>query len=261
MIDVDPLEGLSSIVVSRLCSREEYAEAVGRKKDVSNEISGPSGKAMDCTEGEARKIDDSYVSSVSAAHRDSWIMGLEGTRRDGVMVLGVDSVTDVDVVGNSGVPIREGPGKDGGTADTGRGGASRSERNSVGRTEGLPGNGTSLAIPVVETDELSMSEGERVVERSSEVGDSGRICTSPTAGAGGMTWTTSPPGGGINPSTGWVITRATGSGSTTWIPSETTFSGLQRHSASSYSVDTSVGHTSAVVNGDVGSLSQTGAVI
>jgi len=46
------------------------------------------------------------------------------------------------------------------------------------------------------------------------------------------------------------------------MPSETTtFSGLQRHSASSYSVDASVGHTSAVTNGDVGSLSQTGAVI
>jgi len=195
------------------------------------------------------------------------------------MVLGVDSVTDVVVVGNSGVPIREGPGKDGGTADTGRGGASRSERNSLGRTEGLPGNGTSLAILVVETNEISRSEGERVVERSSEVGDSGSmkmtrgprigstgvagsgagICTSPTAGAGGMTWTTSPPGGGTNPSTGWVMTRPTGSGSAT--SETTTFSGLQRHSASSYSVDTSVGHTSAVVNGDVGSLSQTGAVI
>jgi hypothetical protein len=90
------------------------------------------------------------------------------------MILGVDSVTVVVVVGNSGVPIREGPGKDGGTADTGR--ASRSERNSVGRTEGLPGNGTSMAILVVETDKISMSEGERVVERSSEeVGNSRSI--------------------------------------------------------------------------------------
>jgi len=59
VIDGDSLEGLSSILLSRLCSREEYAEAVGRKNDVSNEISGPSGKAMDCTEGEARRIDDS----------------------------------------------------------------------------------------------------------------------------------------------------------------------------------------------------------
>jgi hypothetical protein len=104
--------------------------------------------------------------------------------------------------------------------------------------------------------------------RGPEIGSTGvtgsgaGICTCSIAGAGGMMRTTSPPGGGTNPSIGWVMTRATGSGSATWIPSETTtFSGLQRHSASSYSVDTSVGQTSAVVNGDVGSLSQTGAVI
>jgi len=42
VIDGDSLEGLSSIVLSRLGSREVYAEAVGRKKDVSKEISGPS---------------------------------------------------------------------------------------------------------------------------------------------------------------------------------------------------------------------------
>jgi hypothetical protein len=47
IIDGDSLEGLSSIVVSRLGSVD--AEAVGRKKDVSNEMSGPSGKAMDWT--------------------------------------------------------------------------------------------------------------------------------------------------------------------------------------------------------------------
>lgn len=58
-MDGDLLERLSSIVLSRLGSREEYAEAVARKKDVSNEMSGPSGKAIDCTEGEARRIDDS----------------------------------------------------------------------------------------------------------------------------------------------------------------------------------------------------------
>jgi hypothetical protein len=40
VIDGDSLEGLSSIVLSRLGSREVYAEAVGRKKDVPKEISG-----------------------------------------------------------------------------------------------------------------------------------------------------------------------------------------------------------------------------
>ena len=60
------------------------------------------------------------MSSVSGAHRDSRIEGLEGTRGglaeryDGVMVLGVDSVTDVVVVGSvSGGPMGEGPGKGG----------------------------------------------------------------------------------------------------------------------------------------------------
>jgi hypothetical protein len=67
-------------VLNRLCSWELYAEAVGRKKEVLNEMTGPSGKAIDCTEGEARRIDDSYVSSVSGAHRDSRIEGLEGAR-------------------------------------------------------------------------------------------------------------------------------------------------------------------------------------
>ena len=118
------------------------------------------------------------------------------------MVLGVDSVADVVVVGNSGVRIGVGPGKDDETADTDRGRASRSECNSVDRTGGLPGNGTSLAIIVVEIDEISsMSEGERVVERSEEGAET---CTPSTPGAGGMTWTA--------PSTGWVMT---GSGSTT----------------------------------------------
>jgi hypothetical protein len=59
VIDGDSLEGLSSIVLSQLGSREAYAETVGHKKDVSKEISGSSRKATDCTEGEARRMDDS----------------------------------------------------------------------------------------------------------------------------------------------------------------------------------------------------------
>ena len=78
------------------------------------------------------------MSSVSGAHRDSRIDGLEGTG-GAVMVLGVDSVTDVVVVGSvSGGPMGEGPGKDGAidlidlAADGGR-----SERNSTETREGL----------------------------------------------------------------------------------------------------------------------------
>jgi hypothetical protein len=59
IIGGDSVERLLSIVLSQLRSREVYAEAVGHKKNVSNKMSGPSGKAMDCTEGEARRIDDS----------------------------------------------------------------------------------------------------------------------------------------------------------------------------------------------------------
>jgi hypothetical protein len=143
-----------------------YAEAVGRKNDVSNEISGPSGKAMDCTEGEARKTDDPYGSSVLAAHRDSRIDRLRGTC---VRVLRVDSATDEsnDVIGSvSGVAIGEGPGK-------GSGADLRDLGDETGKSEGTreglatdPGSGTSLAIAIVDTDEdvvLSMSEGELIV--------------------------------------------------------------------------------------------------
>jgi hypothetical protein len=93
---------------------------------------------------------------------------------------------------------------------------------------------------------------------SSPAGGRGTACTSPSAGAG----TTSSIGSVMPRSTGCGTTCSIGSGTAAWIPSDTTtFSGLQRHSASSYSVDASVGHTSAVTNGDVGSLSQTGAVV
>jgi len=86
------------------------------------------------------------------------------------MVLGVDSVTDVVVVGSvSGGPMGEGPGKDGAidlidlAADGGR-----SERNSVERRAGLDtedsGRGTFLAILDVEIDGMLRSEGELMVE-------------------------------------------------------------------------------------------------
>jgi hypothetical protein len=63
------------------------------------------------------------MSSVSGAHRDSRIEGLDGTRGglgvrcDGVMVLGVDSVIVivVAVVDNITGIMGEGPGKGGGT--------------------------------------------------------------------------------------------------------------------------------------------------
>jgi hypothetical protein len=47
VIGGDSLDWLSSMVLSRLSSREVYAEAVGHKIEVSEEMSRPSGKAMD----------------------------------------------------------------------------------------------------------------------------------------------------------------------------------------------------------------------
>jgi hypothetical protein len=105
---------------------------------------------------------------------------MEGTReglaerRDDVMALGVDSVTDVVVVGSvPGATIGEGPGKGGGTVDTRGGGtaAYRSGRNSVDRREVLDtedsGSEMSLAIlVVVAVGILPMSEGEPMVEGS-----------------------------------------------------------------------------------------------
>ena len=111
------------------------------------------------------------MSSVSGAHRDSRIEGLEGARelvvqREGVRVLGVESVIEGnnDVVGSdSGAPMDEGPGK-GGTADLAE------STGDEGAGEGLnmdAGRGMSLAIIVVDIDgvlsELSMSEGALVV--------------------------------------------------------------------------------------------------
>ena len=62
-------------------------------------------------------MDDSYVSSVFGAHKDSLIEGLVGlaVRREGVSVLGVDSVIKDEVVGGvSGGPMgEEGLGKGG----------------------------------------------------------------------------------------------------------------------------------------------------
>jgi len=143
------------------------------------------------------------VSSVSVAHRDSGIEGLRGTRgglaRDGVMVVGVDSVIDdsSDVVGSDSIgPMGEGAGRDkgmdlmdltdsaeesGGTGTTtggsgsssgsSSGSGSGSGLSSVGRTDGVDtdsGSRILLGIIVVETDGmLSMSEGELVEERSS----------------------------------------------------------------------------------------------
>ena len=49
------------------CPTDE-GEPVGQRIEVSNETSIPSGNMTDRTDGEDRKIDDSYDKSVAAAH-------------------------------------------------------------------------------------------------------------------------------------------------------------------------------------------------
>lgn len=108
------------------------------------------------------------MSSVSGAHRDSRIDGLEGLARDGVRVLGVDSVID-DIDGSvSEGPMGEGPGK-GGRTDlidlAGETGNSDATREGLGTDSG---SRMFLALVIVDIDgvlsmsEVSMSEGELV---------------------------------------------------------------------------------------------------
>ena len=130
--DVADSELNSVIGVNKLtASSSVYGDPLGRRNDVSKDVSAPSGSASDCTDGDARKSDDSYDSSVSTPHRDSGIPGLDGvggcsivdgtvgvSRSVGVGVIddsvGVDTVETEgnDPRGDSVVGIGEGPGID-----------------------------------------------------------------------------------------------------------------------------------------------------
>lgn len=53
-------EGLTSVIgVSIESSSDDRGVSLGRRKDVSNELSGTSGSAMEARDGDARSIDDS----------------------------------------------------------------------------------------------------------------------------------------------------------------------------------------------------------
>lgn len=84
-------------------SVEEGTELVGRRNDVSNDASTPSGNASDCTEGDALSSDDSYDPSDSAAHIDSGTEGLGGIgeRRSVEGTVGVSRLDDVGVTEDS----------------------------------------------------------------------------------------------------------------------------------------------------------------
>lgn len=124
---------LSSVIgVSRLTTSSSVnGDPLGRKNDVSNDVSAPSGSARDWTDGDARKSDDSYDRSVSIPHIDSGMPGLDGVSgwsivdgiegvsrsvRVGVIddSVGVDTVETEgkDPSGDSVVGIGDGPGMD-----------------------------------------------------------------------------------------------------------------------------------------------------
>ena len=85
---------------------------MGRKNEVSNDVSRGSGIAIDCAEGDARNTDESYDLSVSGAHNDSGIEGL-----DGVIDLGSDEETVVGTVSVGGVRDDETVNGEGGAGD------------------------------------------------------------------------------------------------------------------------------------------------
>ncbi|KIM92332.1 hypothetical protein PILCRDRAFT_83525 [Piloderma croceum F 1598] len=87
---IDGDEGIESddeIVLSVIggsLDTDDTTDAVGLKKDVSNDTSPGSPKVTDLIDGEGSNIDESYEASVSEAHSDSRTDGLEideGVRR------------------------------------------------------------------------------------------------------------------------------------------------------------------------------------
>jgi hypothetical protein len=89
-IEIDRVVGVSEIGES--LSADETTEPLGRRKDVSKEVSNPSARAMEPTDGEARKIDDSYEILVSAAQGEG--LGGDGVGDDGAGDEGVRSRSD-----------------------------------------------------------------------------------------------------------------------------------------------------------------------
>ena len=72
-------DGLTSVIgVSIVDSSEDTGVPLGRRKEVSNDVSGPSGRACDAIEGDARRRDDSYDWSDSAPQADSGMARLDG---------------------------------------------------------------------------------------------------------------------------------------------------------------------------------------
>ncbi len=70
----------------------DEGEPLGRRNDVSNEVSIPSGNTIERTDGEGCRIDDSYEKSVAVAHA----CGLGGTIEDDVCVKVVGETDEIE---------------------------------------------------------------------------------------------------------------------------------------------------------------------
>lgn len=94
--DVDMREigedGMLVSVTGGNLDTEEYTEPVGLMKDVSKEASTGSANGTEIMDGDGCNIDESYESSVSVAHSDSCIDGVEIDEPDRRIVTD-DSVT------------------------------------------------------------------------------------------------------------------------------------------------------------------------
>ena len=91
-IEIDDVVGVSGIVDN--LSTDEATESLGRNNDVSNDVSTPSASANEPTDGEARRIDDSYDKSVSAAQSEGCTDGLGGGGGEDGAGEGVMSTSD-----------------------------------------------------------------------------------------------------------------------------------------------------------------------
>lgn len=210
-------------------------------------MSGPSTNANDWTEGEARNKDESYDSSDSAAQSDSGIAGLDGVSRCSMVegIVGASSLDGVAVTDDS-LGLRElETMMDGSVRDSSEGmgegpGTDSVTDNSVLEGGTVEGVGTCLLSSSPDSS-LGSTEGLYVDEGNGI--SSG--CSSPTSG-NSMSSGTEEGIVGIS------------DGATRLSTSSSRFV-RHLHSAVWYSVETSVGHTSAVTYSE-GSVGHTSAV-
>lgn len=267
-------DGLTSVMgVSIADSSDDWGVPLGRRKDVSKEVSGPSGRACEAIEGDARRSEDSYDWSDSAPHADSGMAGLDGVSGCEIVdgTVGVSWLEGVGVTSDSvGLEMVE--------SDTV---GSRSEIGRMGDGPGIDsvGDSSELSSMVdgVGMENSSDSGDEGVSSRDGSVGDVGVSVVGEGARSVGVCSDGSlgiyvEGGRGTNlGSSSSSYSRIYGDGAEEGIvgisdgalmliSSASSTLGLHLHSAVLKSVDTSDGQTSAVVNSVGAGVVHTGMV-